>query len=125
MQPERWVSKAPSSAELIGITRRLLWVFGVPNLPSEYVSETSILPRKKSRRSHLSARISPILIRASTAVTKVGRYSAHYRRRPRRSCQQERASCRRCFPASCAAAGQGPQLDGAGKVRFRVQEITR
>ena len=74
MQPERWVSKAARSAELIGITRRLLRVFGVPNFPSEYVSETSMLRRKKSSRFHLSARISPILMPVSTAVMTIVRH---------------------------------------------------
>ena len=39
----------------IGITCRLLRVLGVPNFPSGYVSETSMWPRKKSSRFHLSA----------------------------------------------------------------------
>src|SRR6266481_8851963 len=76
IQPARWVSKAARSAELIGITRRLLRVFGVPNFPSEYVSETAMLPRMKSSRLHLSARISPILMPVSTAVTTIVRHGS-------------------------------------------------
>ena len=69
MQATRYNSRTLHKAELIGITRLLLRVFGLPNCPSEYVSDTSMFPRRKSRRFHLSARISLIRTPVSTAVS--------------------------------------------------------
>src|SRR5437773_2041103 len=74
--PHRCNSSASRKTELIGITRRLLRVFGVPNCPLENVSETSMFPRRKSSRVHLSARISPIRMPVSTAVNTMVRHGS-------------------------------------------------
>jgi hypothetical protein len=55
------------SRELIDMMRRLLFVFGEPNSPPEYVSATSSVPRSRSMRFQRRARISPILNPVRTA----------------------------------------------------------
>ncbi len=70
-------SKAARTGSLIGTSRTLLRVFGVPKpASSEYVSFTCTTPRRKSTRPQRSAAISPMRSPVSTATITTVRHGS-------------------------------------------------